>query len=107
MSQPWRKLRAYFVSLKVPQLSSRSETSASEASGLSGAVTKVSCAAGRTRPPGVLSLAALSLGLMAPAAKAQMVIIYPSGFSSATGHMTLENSLVMIHVVISQCGWTC
>jgi hypothetical protein len=107
MSQPWRKLRAYFVSLKVPQLSSCSATPASEASGLSGAVTKVFRDAGKSRPPRVLSLAALSFGLMAPGAKAQMVIISPSGFTNATGHMTLENSLVMIHLILSQRGWTC
>jgi hypothetical protein len=46
---------------------------------------------------------------MAPAAKAQMVIIFPGGFTSATGHITLENPLVggMIHLIPSQCGWTC
>jgi hypothetical protein len=109
MSQPWRKLRAYFVSLKFPQLSYCLETPASEASGLSGAVTKVFREAGRRRSLGVLSLAALSSGLMAPAAKAQMVITFPGGFTSATGHITLENPLVggMIHLIPSQCGWTC
>jgi hypothetical protein len=105
MSQPWRKLRAYFVSLKFPQRSYCLETPASEASGLSGAVTEVFREAGRSRSLGVLSLAALSLGLMTPAAKAQMVIIFPS----ATGHITLENPLVggMIHLILSQRGWTC
>ena len=105
MSQPWRKLRAHFVSLKFPQLSYCLETPASEASGLSGAVTKVCREAGRSRSLAVLSLAALSLGLMASAAKAQMVIIFPS----ATGHITQENPLVggMIHLILSQCGWTC
>jgi hypothetical protein len=109
MSQFWRKLRAHFVSLKFPQLSYCLETPVSKASGLSGAVTKVFREAGRSRSLGVLSLAALSLGLMAPAAKAQMVIIFPSGFTSATGHITLENPLVggMIHLILSQCGWTC
>ena len=87
MSQPWRKLRAHFVSLKFPQLPYGLETPASEASGLSGAVTKVFREAGRRRPLGIL----------------------PSGFTSATGHMTLENPLVggMIHLILSQCGWTC
>jgi hypothetical protein len=105
MSQPWRKLRAHLVSLKFPQLSYDLETPASEASGLSGAVTKVFREAGRNRSLAVLSLAAFSLGLMASAAKAQMVIIFPS----ATEHMTQENPLVggMIHLVLSQCGWTC
>jgi hypothetical protein len=105
MSQPWRKLRAHLVSLKFPQLSYDLETPASEASGLSGAVTKVFREAGRNRSLAVLSLAAFSLGLMASAAKAQMVIIFPS----ATEHMTQENPLVsgMIHLIISQCGWTC
>jgi hypothetical protein len=95
MSQPWRKLRAYFVSLKFPQLSYCLETPASEASGLSGAVTKVFREAGRSWSLGVHSLAALSLGLMALAAKAQMVIICPSGVGG------------MIHLIPSQCGWTC
>jgi hypothetical protein len=87
MSQPWRKLRAYLVSLKFPQLSYCLEAPASEASGLSGAVTKVFREAGRSRSLGVL----------------------PGGFTSATGHMTLENPLVggMIHLILSQCGWTC
>jgi hypothetical protein len=109
MSQLWRKLRVYFVSLKFPQLSYCLETRASEASGLPAGVTKVFREAGRSRSLGVLSLAALSLGLMAPVAKAQMIIIFPSGFTSATRHMTLENPLVggMIHLILSQCGWTC
>lgn len=105
MSQPWRKLRVYFVSLKFPQLSYRLETPAAEASGLSGSVTEMFREAGRSRPPAVLSFAALSLGLMA--ARAQMVVIFPSGFTNATAHITLEMSLVMIHLVVSQYGWTC
>jgi hypothetical protein len=105
MSQLWRKLRVYFVSLKFPQLSYCLETRASEASGLPAGVTKVFREAGRSRSLGVLSLAALSLGLMASAAKAQMVIIFPS----AARHITQENPLVggMIHLILSQCGWTC
>ena len=37
------------------------------------------------------------------------VINFPSGFTGATGYITLENSLVggAIHLVLSQCGWTC
>lgn len=98
MSQPWRELRVYFASLKFPQLSSCLETPA---------VTKVLCASWRTGPPRVLSLAALLLGLMAPAAMAQIVIIAPGGFNGAIEHMTLQKSLVVIHRVMTQCGWTC
>ena len=105
MSQPWRKLRAHFVSLKFPQLSYGLEAPDFKASGLLSAVTKVFREAGRDRSLAVLSLAALSLGLVASAAKAQMVIIFPS----ATGHITQENPLVdgMIHLILTNCGWTC
>lgn len=107
MSQPWRKLRVHFVSLKFPQLSYCLETPACEASGLPGAVIKVFCEAGRSRSLGVLSLASFSLAPMAPAARAQMVIILPTGSTRATGPRAPENPLVggMIHLIPSQCGW--
>jgi hypothetical protein len=38
--------------------------------------------------------AVMTLGLMVPAAKAQAVIDSPSGFTGATGHAVLQNSLV-------------
>ena len=85
MSQPWRKLRAYFVSLKFPQLSYCLEAPASEASGLSGAVTKVFREAGRSRSLGVL----------------------PGGFTSATVIICPSGVGGMIHLILSQCGWTC
>ena len=109
MSQPWRKLRAYFVSLKFPQLSYCLETPASEASGLLGPVTKFFRGAGRSRSLGVPSFGVLSLGLMAPAAKVQTVITFLSGFTGATGHITPENMVVggLIPLIPSQCGWTC
>jgi hypothetical protein len=107
MSQPWQKLGLHFVPLKFPQ-SYCLETPASEAFGLLGAVTQVFRVAGRSRPLGVLSLAVLSLGQMAPAAKAQTVVIFRSGSIGATRHITLENPLVggLIHSILSQCGWT-
>jgi hypothetical protein len=80
----------------------------SDAPGLLGEVTKVYGETERSRPLAVLSLAVLSLGLMAPAVRAQTVINVPGGFTGATGHITLEIPLVggSIHLNLSQCGWT-
>jgi hypothetical protein len=62
---------------------------------------KVFSEAGGSRPLGVLSLAALSLGMMAPAAKMQTVIILPRAVTGAIGHMTPADPLVdgLIHLV--------
>jgi hypothetical protein len=108
MSQPWRKLGPHFVSLNFLQLLYCRETSSSDAAGLLRAVTKVSSESG-SKSPGGHSVALLSLGLMAPAAKSQTTIILPSGFSGATGHITLESPLVhgSIHLISGQGGWTC
>jgi hypothetical protein len=85
------------------------ETSASKGSGLLGVDTRVFREAGRSRPQGAYSLAALSVGLMASGDKAQTVIIFPSGSIGVTGHITLTNPLVggLIHLRLSQCGWAC
>ena len=105
MSQPFQKLRPYFVSPKFPQLLYSLETPATEASGGLGAVTKGFRETRISRPRVLLFPAVLSLGLMAPPAKAQTV---RSGFTGATGHITLANPLVggVIHPILSQCGWT-
>jgi hypothetical protein len=76
------------------QLSFCPEAPASGSPGWLGAVTKVFRETGGSRPLVVLSLAVLSLGLMVPVAKAQRVMDFPSEFTGATGHLTLEKPLV-------------
>jgi hypothetical protein len=90
------------------QLSLRSEAPAAGSSGWLGAVTKAFRETGGSRPLVALSLAVLLLGLMDPAGKAQIGMDLPSEFTGATGHLTVENSLVggSIHLVLSQCRWT-
>jgi hypothetical protein len=107
MSEPWRKLGLHLASLKFPQLTSCLETSASEAFGLLGVVAEVFRVAEKSRLLGVLSLAVLSLGQMAPAAEANGHH-FRSGSTGTTRDVTLENMPVggLIHSTISQCGWT-
>ena len=109
MSQPWRDRRPHFFSLGFPQLLFSLETPATEASGGLGAVTKVFRETRISRPRVLLSLAVLSLDLLASAAKAQTVINFRSGFTGATGHITLANPPIggVIHPLLSQCRWTC
>ena len=83
MPQSWRELRHHLFSLKFRQLSSCLETPASEPSGLLGAVTKVFRETGRSGPPGVAFSCRACVGLDGFAAKAQMVINFPSGFTGA------------------------
>jgi hypothetical protein len=80
----------------------------SEAPGLLGAVTKVFGKTERSRLLMVRSLAVLSLGVMAPAARTQAVINFPRRLTGAAGHITLENPLAggSIHLNLSHCGWT-
>jgi hypothetical protein len=91
------------------QLSYCSKTPASPTPGLLGAVTKGFCATGKSIALVVLSHAALVLGLMAHAAKAEAVINCRSGVIGATGLLTLKDPLVggMLRFVLGQGGWTC
>jgi hypothetical protein len=84
------------------QLSFWPETSSTDPSGLLRAVTKVFSETGTSKSSG-----GLSLGLTAPAAKAQTVINFPSGFTGATGYLTLANPLAdgSIHLISGQGGW--
>lgn len=82
------------------QLTSLPQAPASEAASLLGIVVNSFCAARRSRPVVVLSLAAMMLGLLGPHAATAQVINYPAGFESAvtssasggSGPIWLENA---------------
>jgi hypothetical protein len=78
----------------------------SDSSGPIGLGEKASAVASR---PWYFRLAMAAFPGPANAAKAQAVIIFPSGSIGATGRITPENPLVggLIHLSRSQCGSAC
>jgi hypothetical protein len=81
--------------------------SLSEMSGLLGGVAGSFNESGRSRRLLILSLGVLSSGMMASAAKAQMVVNCVKGIS-CTGDRTPDNPLVgkSIDLTLSECGGT-
>ena len=108
MSQPWRDRRPHFFSLGFPQLLFSLETPAIGVRGV-GCSYKSFSRDSEKQTPSALSLAVLSLGLMAACCQGADGHQFPSGSTGATGHITLENPLVggLIHLILSQCRWTC
>jgi hypothetical protein len=82
--------------------------SLSEMSGLLGGVAGSFNESGRSRRLLILSLGVLSSGMMASAAKAQMVVKRAKGICCTTGDRTPDNPLVgeSIDVTLSECGGT-
>jgi hypothetical protein len=90
------------------QPSSRPDTAAYEVPGLLGAVTKGFRETRRSRALVAVSLAVLSLGLIAPTAKARRGMDLPSESTGASGYITLDNPPIggASHSNLKQGGWT-